>query len=346
MTSAFDSAAFLPALLVRQITEYRVGVGLRSANLHRHRRPRLTGDGKLFILAADHPARMVTAVGNDPLKMADRADLLARVVRVLVGGGADGVLASMDLLQDLMILDILVRRAHGPSFLNHRVLLASLNRGGFDGASWELEDPMTGPRPSELAKWRLDGGKVLLRIDLDDPRSVRTLSAVVDVLRDMNAEGLHTFVEPLPVVRKGDGFELRRDTVALAKLVSATAALGDSSHLLWLKLPWCEGFEAVTGATTLPIVLLGGPAAGSVDGLLRELDDAMGKSPNVLGAVAGRNVLYPGEGDPLAAAIAVRGVVHDGRTVEDALAAGRAAANDGLDALTIHFEEVTSEGIE
>ncbi len=76
---------------------------------------------------------------------------------------------------------------------------------------------------------------------------------------------------------------------------------------------------AVANATTLPILLLGGESAGDAAPFLRELSAGMSAGPNVRGALVGRNVLYPGAGDPLAVAEAAGGIVHNSWTVDDGL---------------------------
>jgi hypothetical protein len=67
----------------------------------------------------------------------------------------DGVLAAMDMLEDLLTLHDLMKQAGGPAFLDDKVLLASFNRGGLLGSSWEIDDPMTGATPATCAEWRL-----------------------------------------------------------------------------------------------------------------------------------------------------------------------------------------------
>src|SRR6185295_11771173 len=123
---------------------------LRAAT-SRERRPALTLDGKLNILAADHPARRVTSVGGNPLGMADRHDYLARIVRVLIGDAVDGVMATMDIIEDLLVLNDLYGDG---SVLKDKLLIASLNRGGLAGSSWEMNDPMTGASPAACAAWK------------------------------------------------------------------------------------------------------------------------------------------------------------------------------------------------
>lgn len=288
---------------------------LRAAR-SRSRRTSLTIDGKLNILAADHPARRVTGVGGDPLGMANRHDYLARIVRVLMGDLVDGVMATMDIIEDLLILDDLAGR---DGFLKEKLLIASLNRGGLAGSSWEMNDPMTGASPSALAAWKLDGAKILMRICDDEPDSLKTMVASAVAINELNALHMPTFLEPLPVVKTEKGYKVIKTAESLAKIVGVASALGDSSRYLWLKLPYCENYEVVARSTTLPILLLGGESAGDPAAFLREVAAGMSAGANVRGALVGRNVLYPGDDDPLAVAEAVGGIVHKGWSVEQAV---------------------------
>jgi DhnA family fructose-bisphosphate aldolase class Ia len=111
------------------------------------------------------------------------------------------------------------------------------------------------------------------------------------------------------------------------------SALGDSSRYLWLKLPHCENYDTVARATTLPILLLGGESAGDPAPFLRQLGSAMSAGPNVRGALVGRNVLYPGDEDPLAMAEAAGGIVHENWSVDTALESMTANRGRGLDRL-------------
>lgn len=309
---------FLPGELLARITEIRVqdpAYAFRIAK-SRDRRAALTLDGKLNILAADHPARRVTSVGGNALGMADRNDYLGRIVRVLSSGAVDGVMATMDIIEDLLILDDLTG---GDGFLNNKLLIASLNRGGLAGSSWEMNDPMTGATPESCAAWKLDGAKILMRLCDDEPDSLKTLVASAGAITELNALGLPIFLEPLPVIKTEKGYKVVKSADALARIVGVASALGDSSRLLWLKLPYCENYEVVARATTLPILLLGGESVGDPSGFLREVAAGLAAGSNVRGALVGRNVLYPGDDDPLAVAEAVGGIVHQGWSVEQAI---------------------------
>jgi len=64
------------------------------------------------------------------------------------------------------------------------------------------------------------------------------------------------------------------------------------------------------------------------------LECALQAGTNVRGALVGRNVLYPGTEDPLAMADAAGGIIHEGWTVEKALASMTETRGAGLDRLT------------
>src|SRR5439155_15790037 len=312
-----------PLALYERVIEIRVSdpnCSLRE-DQRRIRRPKLAPRSKLNIIAADHPARGVLSVSKEPIRMANRRDYLGRVLRVLSSDMIDGVMATMDVLEDLFIINALLRERAEPAMLDDKLLIGSLNRGGLAGSNWEMDDPMTGPSPQTCVDWKLDGAKILLRICLDDARSLKTMVASAKAITQANALSLPTFLEPLPVVKSATGFQVQKSKEALASAVSIASALGDSSRYLWLKLPYCEEYQVVAAATSLPILILGGESAGDPTQFLRQIAAAMAAGSNVRGALVGRNVLYPGNADPRTVAEAVGGIVHEGWTVDQALEA-------------------------
>lgn len=341
----FLEREFLPPSVLEKISELRVTDPECSsrAAMKRKRRKNLSLDGKLNILAADHPARRVTKVGDDQIRMADRHGYLARVVRVLQSDVVDGVMATMDILEDLLIIHHLVLEAGGPALLDNRLLIASLNRGGLAGVSWEIDDPVTGASPATCAALKLDGAKLLLRICDDDIKSLETMLYCSTTITEMNDLGLPTFLEPLPVVKEDNGYKVMKTAAALARIVGVASALGDSSRHLWLKLPYCENYQVVAGATTLPILLLGGESVGDATPLLREISAGLAAGSNVRGALVGRNVLYPGNEDPFVIAQAAGSIIHDNMTVEQALHAQEQAPD--MNRLASYFQVVTSQAM-
>ena len=335
----FSSRSFLPDAVMARITETRIAdpdYPLRQAEV-RIRRDRLAPAGKLNILAADHPARRVTAVGGDRLAMADRQDYLARILRILMADAVDGVMATMDILEDLLSIDGFIRERGGRPMLDEKLLIASLNRAGLAGSAWELEDPISGPSPQAVAAWRLDGAKILLRIADTDAGSLKTILASAAAIDLANALRLPTFLEPLPVQKTERGWAVEKSAEALARIAGVASALGDSSRYLWLKLPYCPDYQIVARSTSLPILLLGGESAGDPVPFLNELSGGLAAGANVRGALVGRNVFYPGEEDPLAMAAAVGGIIHEDWPVDRALESMAATRGRDLDRVACYF---------
>ncbi len=338
--SAFFSAEFLPSSVIEEVIKSRVDDPERPLRVaqSRRRRTRLAPDGRLNILATDHPARRVTKIGDRPLAMADRQDLLARIIRVLMSESVDGLMATMDLIEELLIIHDLFQQSGGVPFLDEKLLIGSLNRGGLAGTCWEMDDPVTGVTPSICAQWNLDGGKFLLRICDDDAGTLKTLLAAVQAVNECNALGLPIFLEPLPVVRQDSGFKVVKTAEALAKIAGVASALGDSSRYLWLKLPYCDDYATVARSTTLPILLLGGESSGDPMDFLRQIESGLAAGPNVRGALVGRNVLYPGDEDPLGMATAVGSIIHEGVTIEQAVDRMSSQRGQGLNWLVAQMD--------
>ena len=149
-------------------------------------RPTVRGNGRLMIVAADHPARGALAVGARPTAMNSRTDLLDRLRAALADPGVDGVLATADILDDLVLFGA----------LEDKVVFSSMNRGGLAGAAFELDDRMTATTAAATAAMRMNGGKMLCRIDLGDAGTVATLESCARAVDELAAHGLIAMVEP------------------------------------------------------------------------------------------------------------------------------------------------------
>ncbi len=267
-----------------------------EAAARRARRPLLGAGGRLMIIAADHPARGALAVGDRQLAMANRVDLLERLVLALSRPGVDGVLATADILEDLLLLGA----------LEGKVVMGSMNRGGIAGAAFEMDDRFTGYRPQDIARLRFDAGKLLLRIDYADPGSLTTLEATARAIDAMAERELPTFVEPF-LSRRIDG-KVRNDlsAAAVTRSVAIASGLGGTSAYTWLKLPVTDDPDAmarVCETSTLPTVLLGGDIGTTVqaqEAAYEKWRKAL-RLPTVHGLVVGRSLLYPADGDVTAA---------------------------------------------
>ncbi len=309
--SQFQKENIVSAAHFREITDIRVSSPdkILEAARKRKRRNEFVPDGKMNIVAADHPARGSVSVGDETFAMADRHDLLARLVYTLKSEWVDGVLGSMDILEELIILHELMS-GQGEGFLDEKLLITSLNRGGLPGSAWELDDPITGTNAKTCSEYGIDAAKMLLRVDFTSKESLKTIEYCAEGVRDMNTRNLPMILEPLPVVKHQNSYKVIKEADPLIKLIGVTSALGDSSRNIWLKIPYTAEFDRVAASTTLPIVILGGDRSSSLMDHLSDIMDALSAGHQVRGVMYGRNVLYPKKSDPQQIASAIGKLVH------------------------------------
>src|SRR5262245_6118268 len=202
-------------------------------------------DGRLVIVAADHPARGTLAAGRRRFAMADRAGLLERLCVALGRPGVGGVLGTADVLEDLLLLGA----------LEGKVVIGSMNRGGLAETVFEVDDRFTGYDAAAIERMGFDGGKMLLRIDPGDPATADTMQACARAVSDLAGRGLIAMVEPFIAHRVGG--RVRNDTSPEAMMLALTIAsgLGTTSAYTWLKVPVVRDMERVMAASTLPALL-------------------------------------------------------------------------------------------
>ena len=223
--------------------------------------------------------------------MADRVDLLDRLVLALSRPGVNGVLGTPDVLEDLLLLGA----------LDDKVVIGSMNRGGLAGTVFELDDRFTGYDAQAIADAGFEGGKMLTRIDPNDPATVATLESCADAVSDLARHRLMAMVEPF-ISHRSDGRvrnELTADAMIRANAVAA--GLGSTSAYTWLKVPIVDEMERAMAATTLPALILGGEVARGPGRGVRELAEGA-RAADRAGPVIGRSLLYP-PGDDVAAAV-------------------------------------------
>lgn len=267
----------------------------------RRRRSVIEGDGRLFIVAADHPARGAIAVGANPTAMANRYDLLERMAIALSRPGVDGVLGTPDIIDDLAALGL----------LDDKLVVGSMNRGGLRGASFELDDRYTAYNVDSMVRQGLDFAKTLIRVDLDDAGTAPTLEATARAVDAAAAARLPIMLEPF-MSRRIDG-KVSNDLSTEAVILSTAIAsgLGNSSAYTWMKLPVVDQMERVLEATTMPTLLLGGDNGGDIDDIFASWQSALAL-PGVRGLTVGRTLLYPADGDVAAAVDTAARLVHTG----------------------------------
>ncbi|MBQ0867119.1 aldolase [Streptomyces smyrnaeus] len=276
---------------VSRLVETRVNDpgAIAAAAARRVKATSLFGEhGKAMIIAADHPARGANAVGSDPFAMADRFELLERMCLALERPGVTGVLATADILEDLLLLGV----------LDGKSVFGSMNRAGLAGSVFEIDDRFTGYDAETIAAMGFDGGKMLTRIALDDPATPAALENTARAVDALNDRRLIAMVEPFWSCWQ-DG-RIRNDLSpdAVVKSVTVASGLGRRSAHTWLKLPVVadpEAMERVLASSTLPALLLGGEVEDP-DTAFASWGRAL-KLPTAQGLVVGRSLLHPADGD-------------------------------------------------
>jgi hypothetical protein len=245
---------------------------------------------KLMVIAADHPARGALRAGDRALAMADRVELLDRLCLALSRPGVNGVLGTADVLEDLLLLGA----------LDGKVVVGSMNRGGLAGTVFEIDDRFTAYDAASLARAAFEGGKMLLRIDPDDPSTVATVEACGRAVSELAAHRLMAMVEPFISHRVDGRVRIDLGAEATIRAMTVAAGIGNTSAYTWLKVPVVEEMERVMAATTLPALLLGGEVSAAQDAAFESWRKAL-KLPTVQGLVIGRSLLYPPDDDVAAA---------------------------------------------
>jgi hypothetical protein len=285
--------------ILARLTEIRATDpgAVAKALAKRRRRPLLQGGGSLFLVAADHPARGVLKVGADPVAMADRGELLQRLLTALSRPGVDGILGTADIIDDLALFGA----------LEGKVVFGSMNRGGLTGFRFELDDRFTAYTVDGMVAAGLDGGKMMVRV-ADEPEALRTLAACAHAINELSARKLPAMIEVFASEIEDGRVRNRADADSLIRAIAIVSGLGTTSAYIWLKLPVVDDLARVMRATSLPTLLLGGDPGDDPQATFARWEQAM-TIPQVRGLVAGRTLLYPKDGDVARAVDAAAAIV-------------------------------------
>ena len=252
----------------------------------RKRRPEFDDGHGLFLITADDPARANLQIGANPMAMGERRRLLGRLTDVLADPAVDGIIATPDIFDDLLLLGA----------LHDKLALGSMNRSGLAGSSWEIDDRFTAFDVPAIVQGNLDGGKLTLRLDWKDAGTNRTMAASAAAVSELARAGTVALLEPLPVIQEGGRPRVANDPDYLIRALSVAAGLGAASAYTWLKVPLVREMESVIAATSMPVLMVGGDPG---------VDDRIAVArwretfalPQVRGIVAGRSLLFPADGD-------------------------------------------------
>ncbi len=151
------------------------------------------------------------------MAMGDRLEYLGRILAswsrtVRRGHGSPPII-----IEDLFIVNYLIKQGGGSSFLDEKVILGCMNRGGLANVAFEMDDRMTSFTADSIAQLRLDGAKIMFRLEDNEDRSLYTIEYCAQAITELNAYGLPTFLEPLPVELKNGKYEVKKNAVDLAK---------------------------------------------------------------------------------------------------------------------------------
>jgi DhnA family fructose-bisphosphate aldolase class Ia len=284
--------------ILARLTEIRATdpEAIGRALAKRRRRPMLERNS-LFLVAADHAARGVLKVGSDPMAMADRGELLQRLLTALSRPGVDGILGTAEIIEDLALLGA----------LDGKVVFGSMNRGGLTGFRFELDDRFTAYTVDGIVAAGLDGGKMMVRV-ADEPEALRTLAACAHAINELSAHKLPAMIEVFASEVEDGRVRNRADADSLIRAITVVSGLGTTSAYLWLKLPVVDDLARVMRATSLPTLLLGGDPGEDPQATFARWEQAMA-IPQVRGLVAGRTLLYPKDGDVAGAVDAAAAIV-------------------------------------
>ena len=280
---------------------------LRSKPGYRHE--------QLVFAAADHNARMINEYKGNPIGLSNRREYLTRLVRMLQSDRIDGIEATPDIIEDLMIINRLFREAKKREFLNGKLLIGTVNRGGLKNTVWEMDDMPACYTVERLHKLNLDGVKFMIRLNPRDERCKHTVRYCADAVNEAERAGLPIFIEALYVETTEKGFVMKTDSESLCKVVGVVGALGCRGVGKWIEVPLNHEYAVPVSATTCPVLVVPDEIEDEPLAVVKEYTKEIGLHENIRGILLGRNIMF-NEQDPLPIADAVAAVWHEGITPE------------------------------
>ncbi len=235
--------------------------------------------GKTVMLAVDHGYFMGPTTGLEKLDAAVNPLLPYADTLMLTRG------ALRNYIDPGVDIPITLRVSGGTSILNQEALL-------HEGATCSIEDAI-----------RLNASCVAFSILVGADYERDTILTFAEIIDEAQAYGIPT----LCVTAVG------RDMVRDARYMALASRLGAELGADIIKTYYVDGFEKVTESCPVPVVIAGGKKIPERDALqmARNAIDA-----GAIGVDMGRNIFQ--SEDPVAMIQAVRAVVHDGASVDEA----------------------------
>jgi DhnA family fructose-bisphosphate aldolase class Ia len=242
-------------------------------------------DGRALIVACDH------GMISGPDRGIER---LGETLASVIAGGADAVMASYGTacrFEDLLAGVGLVLRIDG----------AGTVLGPMDGPGaqfYTVEDAL-----------RLGADALCVTAFPGSRHEEATLEVLARVIRQAHAWGLPVMAEMVP-----GGFDSGPEFRTL-RSVSVTARVAAELGADWVKTSYVPGFEQVVQSCYVPVVVLGGLGQADPRATLEMVRNSM--DAGAAGATIGRNV-WQAE-DPTRMARALRAIIHDDASLDEAL---------------------------
>jgi len=242
-------------------------------------------NGRTLIVAMEH------SVIFGPGKGLERP---GETIAQVIAGGADAVMTSFGIADH---------------FARELIPVGLILRS--DGAATKLGQDVPAPVWFGVEEaLRLGADALCISAYPGDPKEQATFDNLASVAREAHTWGLGLQAEMVPG-GMGSGPEMRTvDNVALA------ARVGIELGADWVKVPYVQNFEQVTGVCFKPVVIMGGAQRGSPFEFLSEIRAAM--DSGAAGGTIGRNIFEAD--DPEAMTAAIVAIIHDDASVDEAMA--------------------------
>ena len=221
----------------------------------------------------------------------------------------DGIEATPDIIEDLMLINRIRREEGEKEFLKGKMLVGAVNRGGLKNTVWEMDDMPACFTVKRIKKLNMDGVKFMIRLNPMDERSKYTLQYCADTINEAEEYGLPVFIEALYVETADKGFVMKTDSESLCKVVGVVGALGCTGANKWIEVPLNEEYHVPVSATTCPVLVVPDEAESEPEAVIREYTKEIGIADHIRGILLGRNVMY-NESDPLPIAEAIASKWH------------------------------------
>ena len=252
--------------------------------------PVLASDGKALVVAMDH-ARTFGAVEGleDP----------GTVIEAAVDAGADAVMTTFGVVKRYR--EELIGRV--PTFLRLDGGPSLYREDWLAYTEWSLLHSV-----EDALLLGADGVVVMAFVGI--PVELQTYRIVAKVAGECLRANVPLMVEALPCPSE------RIPDPKAAEAMASAARLAFEHGADLVKTYYTEGFRQVTQHCPVPVLIAGGPKMETVEETLQVVHSAIGAG--AAGAVFGRNIWQ--SGDTRGAIRALKGIIHDGRPVADALA--------------------------